>query len=286
VKLFRQGDIFDREDLEKYTTKKGVEYLYLRHASTTEFIEKYQLELQALLNSNKAGVNMLLEKSIELHETATALISAVGFTPEVQILAKTQVSMTIKAVRKHRGLSELYSQLQKFKGEYLHTHSTMCSYIACSLASKLEWASDSTYLKLSLAAFLHDVTLQKSDLAKLRSLDELEATDIRFTPQEVQAFKNHPQQAAEMLKQMSQVPPDIDLIIMQHHEWPDGSGFPKKLNSTNLHPLSCVFIVAHDVVDQMLKGLCRPQDYVEKNQEKLSGSQFKKVLKAMTQLQS
>ena len=48
IKLFNEGDEFNAEDMEKYTGKKGIEYLYLRKSATGEFIEKYNADLQTV----------------------------------------------------------------------------------------------------------------------------------------------------------------------------------------------------------------------------------------------
>lgn len=281
VKLFHQGDIFDKEDLEKYTTRKGVEYLYLKADETSEFIAKYQTDLGARLNKVGTSIRNQLLTSNELHETAQSLISTMGFTPEIQELAKSQVKMTVQAVRRNPSLAELWKNLHRFKGQYLHTHSTLCAYISCSIAANVDWASDSTYHKLSLASFMHDITISNGSLAKLRNIKELEAVASKFTPDEIRQYKNHPNDVSEMLAQIPLIPPDVDMIVMQHHEWPDGSGFPRQLSHTHIHPLAAVFIVAHDLVDQMIDGKVDPRNYVETNHSRFVGSQFKKILNAM-----
>jgi hypothetical protein len=45
------------------------------------------------------------------------------------------------------------------------------------------------------------------------------------------------------------IPLDVDIIIHQHHERPDGKGFPAKLNYMKINPLSAVFILAHEIMN-------------------------------------
>ena len=45
------------------------------------------------------------------------------------------------------------------------------------------------------------------------------------------------------------LPPDVDSIILEHHERPDGTGVPKQLTANQIKPLSSIFIFAHDIVD-------------------------------------
>ena len=41
-------------------------------------------------------------------------------------------------------------------------------------------------------------------------------------------------------------------IIREHHERPDGSGFPRNLDSSNLTEISCIFIIAHHFSHRLL----------------------------------
>src|SRR6185312_15892576 len=99
-------------------------------------------------------------------------------------------------------------------------------YIACAIATQMDWASDSTFQKLTLAAFLHDITLSNHELAQCDTVQE--AIDKKtFTEAEIAGFRVHPAKGAEIARQFQEVPPDVDVIILQHHERPDGSGFPR-----------------------------------------------------------
>jgi HD-GYP domain-containing protein (c-di-GMP phosphodiesterase class II) len=93
--------------------------------------------------------------------------------------------------------------------------------------------------------------------------------------------------AAEVAKQFSEVPPDVDLIIAQHHERPDGSGFPRGLSSTYIAPLSAIFIVAHDMTQYAIeKGKAfKAADFLEEFREQYKPSQFRKVVQAIEQLE-
>ncbi|MDD4976047.1 MAG: hypothetical protein PHY93_16955, partial [Bacteriovorax sp.] len=50
-----------------------------------------------------------------------------------------------------------------------------------------------------------------------------------------------------------EIPPDIDRILLEQHEMPDGNGFPRKLNANQLGPLSCVFILTGILARHVLK---------------------------------
>jgi HD-GYP domain-containing protein (c-di-GMP phosphodiesterase class II) len=283
VKLFQEGDVFDLQDLEKYTVKKGVEYLYIRQEQCQEFAQKYLTELQHLLESDKLTVEGVGKLNQSVQETVQELSSKLGFTKEVQELTKTQVQLTVKSMGKDPDLSEILKKIDATAGQYISSHSTLCAYLACSIATQLQWGSETTYYKLSLASFLHDITLENHALAEISTLDELEEKKSKFTEKEIKDYKGHPAAAAEMAKAMTEVPPDVDTIIRQHHERPDGSGFPRKLNHSYIAPLSSVFIVAHDLTKYTLAAgdQFSMETFLKDVREKYKSSQFKKVLSCL-----
>ena len=69
---------------------------------------------------------------------------------------------------------------------------------------------------------------KNQQLAKIGTLQELRKREGEFTEKEVKSYKTHPAVAAEIAKGIDEVPPDVDTIIMQHHERPDGKGFPER----------------------------------------------------------
>jgi HD-GYP domain-containing protein (c-di-GMP phosphodiesterase class II) len=286
VKLFQQGDVFDRGDLEKYTEKKGVEYLYIQKADCTLFAQKYREDLEKLLKQPVINTEQAVKSAESVHEAVQALAKTIGFTQEVQDLVKTQVKVAMKAIAASPRLSDLFSKLKAVEGKYLSTHSHLTAYLACAVASQMKWGSEQTFMKLNIACFLHDITLTNHELAAETSLKTVEANSAnKYTPQEVRAYKAHAREAANLASRFSEVPPDVDAIIAQHHELPDGKGFPLGLNHTRIAPLSAIFIVAHDMAqftieNQYVFDLNR---FLAKTGEKYVGSQFKKI---MTTLQS
>lgn len=281
LKLFRKGDIFDQQDLEKYTLKKGIDYLYILRSECAEFAQKYT----QLIESYIAGRQMAKSLSKTAHhnravlETIHQLNEQIGFTPEVQELTKAQVKLTVDAMQHSQSLAEVLSLLQEKEDQYIATHSTICAFMACAIASQLQWGSEMTFQKLTLAAFLHDIPLQSQELAAVGSLSELERVKSKFTPEEIRTYEDHPLLAADMARKMSEIPANVDIILAQHHERPDGSGFPRSLASNYIAPLSAVFIVAHDIADFVLSSGddFKMASFLDQMRPRYSFGQFKKI---------
>ena len=146
MKLFHEGDSFEASDMEKYTVQKGIEYLYLRKADVGEFIQKYNSDLQKIIQTvQNLTVQELGKVHESIYETAAELGRRVGFTKEVQQMAKAHVQVTIKSMDKSPRLGNILDRVKSYGGQYIGAHSGIVGYIACAIASQMDWASDSTF---------------------------------------------------------------------------------------------------------------------------------------------
>ena len=79
LKIFNEGDSFERADFEKYTNQKSIQYLYIKEGTINDFIDKYKHELLNLLKSAPLAASAAMKIGEEAHETVQELIRTVGF---------------------------------------------------------------------------------------------------------------------------------------------------------------------------------------------------------------
>lgn len=281
LKLFQKGDSFAKEDFEKYVLKKKIDYLYLKRGDAPVLLNRLTETLAFITdNAETIPVEAREQVVVQTHEVFTDLIQRLGVTEEVQKLVKANTELAIKTMVSNRELSQIFAKLQKDKSKYISAHSMMLAHLACALAAKLHWNSSITFHKLTLAAFMHDTTLNNHELAAISSLKELQAKKDRFTPEEVRSYPNHPLDAAELVRKFNEIPADVDTIVAQHHELPDASGFPRKIGNTYISPLSAILIVAHEIIDLIYKtGSDKiPKDAMDVLSKKYNVGNFKKVM--------
>jgi putative nucleotidyltransferase with HDIG domain len=82
--------------------------------------------------------------------------------------------------------------------------------------------SDSEMIDVGLGALLHDV-------GKLELPERVRMPDLQAAPAEQAAYREHVTRGVALGKRMG-LSPGAMLVIAQHHEMADGSGFPQKLN--------------------------------------------------------
>ncbi|MGZ3686853.1 MAG: HD-GYP domain-containing protein [Bdellovibrionota bacterium] len=284
VKLFNEGDQFEPVDLEKYTVKKGIEHLHIQKKDVKEFIDKYSSDLDKQLRGASISIEEVASISDSIYDTVQELGRQLGFKRDVQDMTKAHMRLTVKAMGKSPTLAAVLERLESFKGNYIAAHSTLCGFLSCEIASQMEWASDATFQKLTLASFLHDITLENAELAQCTSVEEVKKGP--FTEVEKLDFQQHPMKCAEIARKFQEVPPDVDQIIVQHHEKPDGSGFPRKITHSHISPLACVFMVGHDLADIAIRE-GQSFDFkkaIAQIADRYTSSQFRRILSAVGNL--
>lgn len=242
IKVLNAGSVFEGEDLERYL-KKNIEILYVPSKEREAFLKCLSQTVLAAYEAKNAKESDLLVAMEDSLSIAMDNIRSLGFNEDTQNIAKSFTGASINVVAKNPKLSDMMKKVMTGSHDYLGHHSMILSLVSCSMARCMSWVSDAIYLKLSLASFLHDVALDSSDLALVT---DLKKEAHKFSASEVEQLKSHTLEAAHLVKAMKEIPPDVDNIILQHHERPDGSGFPSGLNAQRISPLSALFIIAHD----------------------------------------
>jgi len=249
VMLLQKDDMYSGDVLKKYK-EKGVKFLYVK---SEDYSALADLSVKTLLHLyDRKSMSTEQKQAIQLMaiEDIHKQIDEYGIPEEVMDLTKKTIETSVSMVRKNPSLWKLLKDM-KTQGDYIFDHSLKLSYIAAAVAKNTEWNSDSTCLKLSLAATVHDMTLKNHQLARIQDLKDLDPK--QFTEQEIEDFKNHPINASELVKADKGLPRDVHFIVAQHHERPDGTGFPRGLSKLRIAPLACIFICAHEFYTRMDK---------------------------------
>lgn len=116
-------------------------------------------------------------------------------------------------------------------------------YLSKHLMGDLTWANDQKFEKILYAAFFHDFFLEP-ELTQYHVVDQL---FNKLPTQKKLLIKDHPLEVYNFLEDNSYIPADVGQICLQHHERPDGSGFPKRLDALHIAPLSALFILAEEL---------------------------------------
>jgi CheY-like chemotaxis protein len=276
VKVLHAHEEYNSSFLEKYQGR-GQKYFYVEH---TDF-EKFALSLyQKPLINLEEGLSPI-EKKIRKTQFMQQMVQSVGVTEEVIETAEASLQEIIAEAKQKKTLSKLLLIIEK-SSSYNSDHATLLCYITAAMCDEMGWNTRRSKEKLGFASLFHDVTLVDSRLAILNytSTEELNSFDRK----DQKRYKDHPLKCAELVKEITAKYPQVDTIISQHHERPDGSGFPYGKDYNQLTPLSSLFIVAHDFVSQVFEknfDMDKPQEIFDKMIPEYRLGHFSRCMKAL-----
>lgn len=127
---------------------------------------------------------------------------------------------------------------------YTYTHSVNVGITSILLSKQLFQNSDAHDLQeLAAGFFLHD-------LGKVNIDPQVLNKPGRLTDVEMQHMRTHPYQGYKILQQAQALSEECKIIVMQHHEAIDGSGYPKRLKDKEIHLYGKICAIA-DVYDAL-----------------------------------
>ena len=140
-------------------------------------------------------------------------------------------------------LKSLFDQLGKLEGTVLGNHSYLTAIFVAMIGNKIPWFTREVKKNLFTVSILHDLDLVDTGLEKyeFKTVHEINA----LSNQEKEIIKNHTNSLSKKLSKIDVIPSDVVNIISKHHEGAGPNSYPQGLNSPQLSPPICLFIIAH-----------------------------------------
>ncbi len=281
VKILNEDAQFNSEELKRFE-RKQTDTLYIKKENFYNFINKHQklvFSKEAWPQLNEVEATKELSIDLDLISKASHIF---GWSQEIINLANENIGRVIQLAEKTPKFQKVVEIFKTEKNIRLATHSIVLTYLMTDVAKRLSWGSEITLRKLAFAAVLHDMDLDEDlFVAKQTLLQEGNLKNFPETP-ELKRIIDHPTRAANLVLNWPLCPPDVDIIIRQHHEKPDGGGFPAGLKNAKISPLSALFIMAEDIIYHCIENFGEvPKDYLLSKKGLYSSDPFKEIFKAM-----
>jgi HD-GYP domain-containing protein (c-di-GMP phosphodiesterase class II) len=135
--------------------------------------------------------------------------------------------------------------------------------------------------EIAAGFFLHD-------LGKVNIRSEVLNKRGRLTDEEMRHMQTHPYKGYKLLENANEMTVEARVIILQHHERVDGSGYPKQLKENRIHIYARICAIA-DVFDALTaersykKGLS-PFEALRLMKTKMAGQFDKNLFATFVQL--
>lgn len=281
VKVLKSEAVFDSEEAQRFEAK-GLTHLYVELVDIKILISNFRKNVFA----NFDWESIDLKQAIDNLQVDWGLIlncsRNFGWPESIKSMARDNIARTVEILKKNPNLVQVWEKLKlsESKSE-VAPHCYFLVLFVISILKELNWDSETTLKKITFAALLHDMELNDDTFAvKLQRISEL-GFDSSVKSVNDEAMFSHPLKAAQFVSFWSSCPPDVDKLILEHHERFDGSGFPNKLTFLNIFHLAGVMIMAEDIIyHSLLNENANLIDFFKSKAEYYSRGEFKKIYEA------
>lgn len=279
VKTHHAGTEIPSDDLVKYK-ERGLKHLFIERADLQLFIQEFQKFVKETLSVTNLKGNNLHELATNALDLVSSVQSHIGVTPEVQNLTEKNIDIVLKLASKNDGLQNIFDTFKESGSRYSQ-HCVTTALIATAIGKKLGWLTAQNSAKMAFAALLHDAALTTEEWENSNETRGLtDRVPERQESEQARNFIAHPGDGADLARKFVGCPADVDEIVSQHHEKPDGTGFPVRIPAQKIMPLAAVFILSHHLAMDLIasKGKLNLVEWIRTYQDYYALGNFKKVL--------
>lgn len=194
------------------------------------------------------GVSRIRDGDYEVQVETISRDELGELTTSFNAMARTILGQKQGLEGSARELEEAYTSTVRIlaaaldaRDNYTLNHSTRVATLALRLGRCLD-LEESALKELEMACFLHDI-------GKIRIPDVVLNKPGPLDPEEARLINRHPEEGAEILGLAQSLHKYVP-VVLHHHEWYDGSGYPAGLRGEEI-PLFAQIVAIADAYDAM-----------------------------------
>lgn len=229
LKYSKKGDPLDWERIKQYIDK-GIKSFCV----TSEEYRTYLLFIEGLaakfINNKSHNTNISTNETMLIVKEMINLVSL-----EILVDTKIDENSIGHASTVVTGCLQTMEQDPKSLNvimrlmcnhAYLMKHSISVSIFSILLAKEVNIESERTLKNIGLGGLLHDI-----GVAQLTFDPE---NLVVLSPEQWQEVKTHPELGKRKIDGLNNITTEVIDIVMQHHEQPNGNGYPNKLRNADI----------------------------------------------------
>lgn len=246
LKIVKAGDVFDPERVVSYI-KKGVKFFYIRQAAQESYLIYCDQIAKILIDNNKVSAAAKVSQVLNYGEELTAFFRDNGITESTLQYATKYVGHIHQAI--DRIELDRFAAIKTFLADVAALeHSNAVAMLASLMMKPLKFSDPDTLNAVGLACMFHDLGLQGAS-------DNVRSEDLgRMTPEEQEAFKQHPSASATQLSDLKKVSEAVVQAVQQHHERRTRKGFPHGLGAGSINGLAEIVGICDEFVNALKKS--------------------------------
>ncbi|OIQ19945.1 MAG: hypothetical protein BM556_05505 [Bacteriovorax sp. MedPE-SWde] len=280
IKVINKSDSFGAITLKKYIDK-GLQYVFVERSNYSMYINQVYEDVTSFYEYDCISSSLKLDGQLQSIDFVYRSLQGIGLSQKSIEIANKTMNIVLSDFKKNKSLWKLLTEKLN-DSNYLTQHSLSLSYLTSTVAHELGWNTRSTLEKLVMASFLHDIGLNNHELAIINSFDSEDF--LMLNQDEVDDVTEHPMRSLELLEGVMELPPNLESLILEHHERPDGKGFPRKKRSGRISPMSCLFILCEvfwNKISRDEKNMLNRKAILRQMSKEYDQGNFRKPLEAL-----
>ena len=249
VKRLHANDHFSREDILRYQ-EGGLNDFFIAKENFTHFVNFVTADLIKKLGDPQITGTKRITLSSDAFRVTQERINSIGIDDHTIYLVEESVASMTTLLKEQNALATFLKSLKANECSYAYAHSYLCCLILHKIISNFDWQSPQIRDKLAYIAYFHDIALNGSHLTEINNLNNF--NNAKLNDEERKRIENHALESAKIVSKFDKIPQGVDTIIKEHHGSKSGVGFVDSYSAT-LMPLSMMFIVTENFVDELLK---------------------------------
>lgn len=286
LKIFQAGDTITTDDVKRYS-RKQVEKLFLKRSAFCWLIKQIDNAVPEILKNPEGVIYIESSPQIAVKEDELPSFAAIPIQEEFMKQLHEKSKEVIAQMKKNKDLVKLLKSfnVNRAQNAFFKSRIDLVCMISCAVSRELGWMSDAMYEKLIYVSYVHDLTLiENPHLAKLQNAAQL-SSQPSLTKDEQNLFLQHPILVANIITKDTRAPAEAALIVRQHHEKPNGQGFPDKLTHTRIMPTSAVLQISIDLAQYILSNPGWTMEaYFADSGQQFRGGPFTKISRSLEKI--
>lgn len=255
LKIFRAGEDFSEAELKGYEADRGIRHVYFSREFRPVYVKSSCTLLEKI--APLAGVPLKTKFGVAriLSELYVQELFACSDDDRAEMVEKGKEICSVLAgwIESESNLLAHLMQLDQTEPS-VEAIAFLTGVFSAALSRRFPWKSRRTTESLLLASFLADagIAALPPEVQKLRPK--------RMSASQRKLFEKHPELSYLLLSDLGTVKEDVLLIVRQHHEYADGTGFPNKLTGDKTLLLAKLVCLSGDLMRASSDFLLPPAD--------------------------
>lgn len=259
------GDRVDRITFDRLQFKK-VKTLFIQEADRDRFFAWAQKQIEGLSPSEfqSETPSSLSKVRQDTYRRTLDIFQANHPDKMVQKTVTASKKLVLEVMKVPYALQSL-SILQTYSRGTVD-HSVNVSVLSVYLAMHMGYTHNVILQHVGMGGLLHDVGKTLVPILDSDTKEDIE-----------EKMKDHPLLGLKILENQASVPKEVKMIIAQHHEHYDGTGYPKGLRGGQVYDLARIVSIANafdELVGETQGSLLERQKYAMKMLEERDASNF------------